>query len=243
MKSSVPSYAGAAAFLILILSASLCTSCLRTGLVRSITPVERPDVEATKYGTATVRSLYCDIMVEPVDDGLWRSIRNSAAYGKTPDPGSLQRTPPLTAFQVVVKNTLNAPIQLRNTQLSFGPRTMEAQTADGVRDRLKSPSYSGFNLDAIFSFRRLISERDGSEAIDYDRDTVDMKLDFIPPRDSVLTIIVFERMPVSSRTFKLRFVIAAMGNLKTIDFDFIRDEHREGKTKEQYKKDRAADAE
>jgi hypothetical protein len=131
---------------------------------------------------------------------------------------------------------------LQKAQLCFGPHTMDAMTAVGVRDRLKSSPYSGFNLDAILSFRRLISEPDLNEAIDYDRDTIDMKLDFIPPRDSVMTIIAFEKMPVASRKFKLRLVIAAMGNLKTIDFDFARDEYRTGKkeNREQYKKERAA---
>jgi hypothetical protein len=242
IKSMIPSYAGAAALLMLLLPASLCVFCLRPGLVHVITPVERPDVETTKYGTALIRSLYCDIMVEPVDAGLWRSIRNSRVYGKIPDPGSLRRTPPLTAFQVVVKNTVNAPIQLQKAQLCSGPHTMDAMTAVGVRDRLKSSPYSGFNLDTILSFRRLISEPDLNEAIDYDRDTIDMKLDFIPPRDSVMTIIAFEKMPVASRKFKLKLVIAAMGNLKTIDFDFARDEYRTGKkeNREQYKKERAA---
>ena len=242
MKSSIPSYARAAALLILILPASLCISCLRPGLVHVITPVERSEVEITKYGTALIRSLYCDIMVEPVNAGLWRSIRNSEAYGKAPDPGILQATPPLTAFQVVVKNTVNAPIQLKKAQLCFGPHTMDAVTSGGLRGRLKSSSYSGFNPGAMLSFRRLISEWDLTEAIDYDRDTLDMKLDFIPPRDSILTIIAFERIPAASRRFKLRFVIAAMGNLKTIDFDFIRHEYHTGKTNssEQYKKERAA---
>jgi hypothetical protein len=240
MKSSMISYASRAALLMLILYATVCASCLRHGLVHAITPVERPDVETTRYGTAMIRSLYCDIMVEPVDAGLWRAVRKSNSYGTNPHPGTLQRTPPLIAFQVVVKNTVNAPIRLQNVQLCLGSRTIDALTADGVRDRLKSSSYSGFNLDALFSSRRLISEPVLHEAIDYDRDTIDMSLDFIPPRDSVLTIRAFERPPVASRAFRLRFVIAAMGSLKTIDFDFTRDEHRTRKTnsREQYKKER-----
>lgn len=235
-------YAGAAALLMMIVAASLCTSCLSPGLVHTITPVERPDVETTRYGTALIRSLYCDIVAEPLDKRSWRKIRSSRAYGKTLDPGSFQRTPPLTAFQAVIKNTVNAPIQLKKAQLCFGPHTVDALNADSLRYRLRSSSYSGFNLDAIPSLRRLISEWDLTEDIDYDRDTIDMKLDFIPPRDSILTIIPFERMPVASRTFKLRLVIAAMGSAKTIDFDFTRDEYRteDRKSGRQDKKDRHA---
>jgi len=225
----------------LILPVTLCISCLRPGLVHIIAPVERSDVETTKYGTAIIRSLYCDIMVEPVDSELWRALRKSEAYGKTPERGILQRTPALTAFQVVVKNTLNAPIQLKKAQLCFGPHTADAMTSGGIRERLKSPSYSGYNFGAMLSYRRLISEWDSMGIIDYDRDTIGMKLDFIPPRDAVLTIIAFERIPVESRKFKLRLVITAMGNLKTIDFDFTRYEYRTGKAniREKYKKERA----
>lgn len=228
MKTSITTISGAAVIMIIILPLMTCLSCIRTGLMHEIKPTDRADVETTKYGTAIIRSIYCDIFVEAVDAILWRNIRNSDAYGKTPQPGILQRNPPLVAFQAIVKNTLNAPIQLKKAQLIFSSGAMNAITVTGIGKQLNSPSYSGFNFSAMLSFRRLISEWDYMKNVDYDRDTIDLKLNFVPPRDTVLTIIAFERIPVEVRTFKLQFMIEAMGNIKTIDFDFARHEYRAG---------------
>ena len=245
MKISITSISSAAAIMTIILPLMNCLSCLQPGILHDFRPAERADVETTKYGSALIRSIYCDIMVESVDEALWRGLRSSHAYGKTPQQGILQRIPPITAFQVVLKNTVNAPIQLKKAQLCLGADAVDAMTITGIGARLKSPSYSGFNFGAMLSFRRLISEWDSMKNIDYDRDAIDMKLSFVPPRDAVLTIIAFERIPVEARSFKLRFMIAAMGNIKTIDFDFTRREYRTGEKDDSKKsrKESAADDE
>jgi hypothetical protein len=228
MKISITSISSAAAIMTIILPLMNYLSCLQPGILHDVRPAERTDVEITIYGSALIRSIYCDIMVEPVDEALWSSLRSSQAYGKTPQQGILQRIPSITAFQVILKNTVNAPIQLKKAQLCIGAITVDAMTINEIGARLKSPSYSGFNFGAMLSYRRFISEWDPMKNIDYDRDTIDMKLGFVPPRDAVLTIVAFERIPVEARSFKLRFMITAMGNIKTIDLDFTRREYHTG---------------
>jgi hypothetical protein len=241
MRTSIKSISGPAISVLMFLMLVNCLSCLRTGILHDIRPAERADVETTKYGTALIRSIYCDISVEPVDEALWLSIRSSDAYGRTPQQGILLRNPPLVAFQIIMKNTLNAPIQLKKARICFGSVAVDAMNVAGIAERLNSPSYSGFNFSEMLSLRRLISEWDYMKNIVYDRDTIGLKLNYVPPRDTVLTMIAFERIPVEVRKFKLQIMIAAMGNIKTVDFDFNRHEYRTGE-KDDSKKNRKESA-
>ncbi|OHD66047.1 MAG: hypothetical protein A2176_09820 [Spirochaetes bacterium RBG_13_51_14] len=206
---------------------ALCLSCLtRRELVRVTRPAERSDIDIIKSGSALIRSLYCDITAEAVDDALWRKLRTARAYSLVPGSAARQRIPPLTAFHVMVKNTAPTPIRIEKAQVRYGAVARDALAADEIAGRLKSPSYSVYNFCALLSPRRLLEEKDAAGNIDYDRDTISSKLDFVPPNDTVLKLIVFDRIPVEAGTFKLLIRITASGREKIIDFDFTGRDYR-----------------
>lgn len=191
-----------------------------------IMPAGRPDTEIIGTASALIRNIYCDIRVDPVDSALWRRLLSSSAYAGAALPGARQRIPPVTAFLVTVKSTVRSPLRMENTLIRHGATEAGAITAEEMKARFSSASYSRLRFDNMSAFRRILNENDPPDTLDYDRDTISLRLDFIPPNDSVLKIIVFERIPAEVRKFKLRFIINAMGINKTIDFDFIRREYR-----------------
>ncbi len=231
MKSSpMPSInIAAAAALLMILPHTL--SCgQRNSLVREILPTENIAVDILHARAARVRSVYCEITVEPADDGRWKDLMKTAAYHR---PGSRlvsQRRPPLTAFLVLLKNSVNAPIRIEKTQILVRGDVMDALRADGLGARFRSPAYGWCDFGRLLSIRRMVGEHETLKRIDIDRDTIETRLDFIPPQDSVFTVVAFETIPAHIRRFKLSFTIAALGGTREVSIDFTRHEYRAAKT-------------
>jgi hypothetical protein len=198
------------------------------GMRHETRATERTDLEITKSGAPLVRSIYCDILVQPVDDGLWRKLAMSSAYSSKWKPGLSRRVPPLTAFMVIVTNTVNAPILLEKTELRYGGAVLAELSPAAIGARFRSAAFSIYDFKRLLSFRRIVTGRYAASRVDYDRDTIEEKIDFIPPRDSVIRLVAFEKIPVEARSFRLNFMISAMGTSKQIDFDFTRHEYREG---------------
>ncbi len=220
--------------MILFMCLQICPSCRPgNGLVQETVPAESAMVDLLHARTGRIRSIYCDILVEPVDGDRWGQLMRTRVYRKPGRPPLFRRPPPVTAFLVVLKNTVNAPLRLENVQVISDGMSMDALTADRISARFKSPSYAWCDFGRMLTFRRLVEEPRSMKRIDFDRDTIDMKLDFVPPRDSVIRVIAFERMPVEIRRFKLRFSVAAMGSVREIAVEFTRNEYRDNKKKKQ----------
>lgn len=162
--------------------AALLSCQPRNGLVQETLPAESAVVDIMGAKTARVRSIYCDIMVEPLDAAGWDRLAKASVYRNTRRRPAFRRTPPLTAFLVILKNTVNAPIRLEKTHLLTAGSSMEALTAERIGTRFRSPAYSWWDFGRMLSLRRLAAEPESLQRIDIDRDTIGTKLDFIPPR-------------------------------------------------------------
>ncbi|MBP7739047.1 MAG: hypothetical protein KA369_23970 [Spirochaetes bacterium] len=231
MKSSPMQWIHSAAAAALILVLPLTLSCgQRSSLVREILPTENIAVDILQARAARVRSIYCEITVEPVDEARWKDLMKAAAYRKPGPQMALQRTPTLSAFLVLLKNTLNAPLRIEKAQIVAGDAVMEALRADGLGARFRSPAYGWCDFDRLLSIRRMTGEQEALYKIDIDRDTIETRLDFIPPRDTVLAVMAFEKIPPGIRRFKLRFSIAALGGTREVLIDFTRREYRAADT-------------
>ncbi len=227
MKPSPTKHAPAIAATVVITAALL--SCQpRNGLIQETLPAESAIVDIMGTKTARVRSIYCDIMVEPLDTAGWDRIAKASVYRKKGRRHVFRRRPPLTAFFVILKNTVNAPIRLEKAQILIDGGRMEALTAEHISARFRSPAYSWCDFGRMLSLRRLVVEPESLKRIDFDRDTIAARLDFIPPQDHIITIIAFDRMPVEIRKYKLGFTIAAMGTVREIAVEFNRNEYRGG---------------
>lgn len=211
----------------LFMTLSVFLTCLpRQGLVQVIMPVNRPDTEITGMASALIRSIYCDIRVDPVDDALWRRINSSDVYTGPGQAGRRQRIPPVAAFLVTIKSTVHAPIRLDNALIRYGSTETAAMTAGEMNARFTSAAYSRYRFDRMFAFRRILDEIDPPGLPDFDRDTIALMLDFIPPDDSVVKIVAFDTIPGGVGEFTLRLMISAMGSRKNIDFYFLRRDYR-----------------
>jgi hypothetical protein len=225
MKSLPTTRAVALATSVMIMTALL--SCQpRNGLVQETLPAESAVVDIMGTKTARVRSIYCDIMVEPLDAAGWGRLAKASVYRKNLRRPVFRRTPPLTAFLVILKNTVNAPIRLEKAHILGAGSGMEALTAERISTRFRSTAYSWWDFGRMLSLRRLVTEPESLKKIDIDGDTIETKLDFIPPQDHVITIIAFDRLPVEIRKYKLGFSVAAMGTVREITIEFNRNEYR-----------------
>lgn len=197
-------------------------------LVRLTSAVERPDIEMTADGSALIRSVFCDIMVEPVDAALWDKLGKTSSYTKKPARGARRRIPPVAAFHVIIKSTIGAPLRLVTARIVSGGTARERLTIDAISGRLKSPAYSAYDFRGLLAFRRLIADKDSSRRIDYDLETMASTFDFIPPYDTVVTTLMFERPPPGDERLRLTLELSASGNGKSVSCDFVSRDYRAG---------------
>lgn len=210
-----------------IMPPSLLVSCMPGHVImRDIIPSESAETATTRGGAALVRSIYCDVTAAPVDGDMWASLRSYGSFARKPAPCIRQRVPPVTAFLVVVKSTINAPLTLKGARLVCGESGRGALTAERLARMLRSPAYAGIDVRGLLSPRRIIREVGEAETTDLDRDTIELKLDFVPPRDAVTRVIAFEKVPAEARAITLRLTIGALATEKTLDINFVKREYR-----------------
>ncbi len=228
--------AGPASIRMTLLSAALTTALLLTAgaacgpraLERFTLPVDRAAVEITADGTSLMRSVYCDISVAPIEGPAWhRLLRRGACSGPAGRAVDVP-IPPLTLFHVIVRSTVNLPVRVERAELRYDEGTISSLGVKEMRDRFSSSSYSACDPAILLSFRRLLEEHTSPGAIDYRRDTIESKLDFIPPYDYVAGVVAFERIPHREKRFILRFLIESAGKKRNVDFHFERIERRAG---------------
>ena len=206
---------------------ALLLSCLPgERLVHLVRPVERTDVEITADGGALIRSVLCDVTIEPADAALWDRLAKTAAYGKKPAPGARRRVPPLAAFHLIIKSTVGSPLRLERSRISYGDGAGDSLERGAVARRLASPAYSYYNFAGLLSYRRLTRERDSCRWIDYDRETLASTLDFIPPGDTVVTMMLLERPSAGQERFRLTLEFSSAGNRRAVSCDFTARDYR-----------------
>lgn len=202
-------------------------ACLRhQAIEHSVRAVERPEVEITGSGSALIRSSSCDVIMEPMDRLLWSVLLRSDAYTRHPDREMSRRLPPLTFVHVIIRNTSASPLTVSSALVRFGNRTLPSLTALDLGRILASPAYSFLDFNSLLSFRRLMEARDSAALINYDTDTVGSLFPFIPPEDTALTLLAFDRIPSDIQSWRVSLTVKAGRNIKNIDFDFLRHEER-----------------
>jgi hypothetical protein len=201
----------------ILLLCALALSCVPTSLERFSRPLDRPGVEITEEGPALVRSVYCDIAVEHLGEDSLRRRLGQTREGRRCVSGRLA---PLVVFRVIIRSTVDMPLRVERTELVHAGGVAVSLDADALGARLSPHRGSECDPGALRIFRRLLEERDSWSATTPDGDTVESRLDFIPPRDAVEGLIVFDRIPTSSRRFTLRFTINATGRTRNVEIPF-----------------------
>lgn len=177
---------------------------------------ERGDVDIVGNRGGLIRTVYCDIYMENLRRDLWRKVYDSGSYR-----GRGSGMPLEPCFQFIIVNTWNRPIKVEKIGLRYDNEDHEPEFYDYIKD----PGYSGerfaVNLDSMQRYRRLLSDDELIDGIDYDTETVDYRSDFIAPGDKVLFFRFFPVVP-DKKGVKMYITIKYFDIKKIIDFDITR---------------------
>ena len=213
----IPGTAAGRRALTLLLASFAATACAPGALERIYHPADHPGLEITAGGPALVRSVYCDIAVEHLAKGRVEDLLERTAEGRR---CLSARLGPLRFFHVIVRSTVDMPIRVERAEILHDGGVMASLDAGELRRRLGGPGPSRCDPGAVFHRRRLLEERASLSEIDIGRDTVESRLDFIPPRDTVEEIFIFDRIPSAASRFTIRFTIDATGRKRNVDVRF-----------------------
>lgn len=215
-----PSYAG------MFLPVLLLFTCQSSGLLYVTSAEDQADIEITENGSPLIRSVLCDITAEPVDRAMWQKILKSSAYAARYSSSVPQRIPPLLFFHIIIKSTTTLPFKFERAVLRYGKTAMPQLTAGDIKSRLASPAYFSINVPALLTSRRLLAEHDTALKIDYDKETIAVYYDFIPPQDTMIFLIAFDRIQTKVRSYKLMLEMTSSQGKKIIEFHFNRHDYR-----------------
>ncbi|PKL36204.1 MAG: hypothetical protein CVV44_18480 [Spirochaetae bacterium HGW-Spirochaetae-1] len=213
-----------AALILLLAHSFACSS--RPGLEHFDRPEESGKVEVKNDGTAIIRSMHSEIAIRQIQDEEWENLLEFTPFINEKSGFAQYRVPRLKFFMASLKNTSEQPLVLENVSLSYGDVSMDNMDSKRIKDTFKSDIFKFFNFDEIFTPRRLVTEEENLEKINFDTDTIRYELSFIPPSDRLIRIIAFPTLPVTVRSYRINFHLSYTGIKKIIAFDMQRFEYR-----------------
>jgi hypothetical protein len=198
------------------------------GIGRRDSPERNAILDVYSDGRAMIRSVYCEISARQIREAEWNSLLENRMFINAAHRGTAYRVPRLNFFVITVKNTGELPLVMDEIALSFGSEKQALLSPDAIRKGFTSPMYALFNFDEIMRPRRLLPEEYDFKKLDFAEDTVNYRLDFIAPDDTVIRIVAFYFPPVSVRKYQMDFSLKYQGALKRISFTMTRNEFRTG---------------
>lgn len=180
---------------------------------------DRGDVDIVGNRAGLIRTVYCDIYIENLSMDLRQKIFDSDVYR------GIGRGMPLEpCFQFIIANTWNRPLKIENIGLRYDNEDIKPELFDYVKDPGYSEKRFAVNLNSLMQTRRLLSEDELIDEIDYDTETVEYRSDFIAPGDKVLFYRFFPVVP-HRKGVKMYVTIKYFDTKKIIDFDITRFEY------------------
>jgi len=212
--------------IIFILVAANFSCSAHPGLYRETVSLERPDISIEKNRVALIRSVSCDIYIEPFSHNTWKKILKSDVFLNNEKKSFDYRIPELLFFQIIISNTGKQPLTIRNISIRYDSQNSSILRYADLRKRLHSPFYSIFNFKRILSQARLTGDKFLIQNINYDKDTLVYKMNHITPSDSIVQFIAFDKPPSVCKKYKILVELSYAGSIKTFDFDFRLIEYR-----------------
>ncbi len=216
---------------VIILSALisfLLSGCsFRQEIERSIKPKEKYGVEAGKDGYAACRDGTMELSVEPVSDNHWQKLLGFECFKNRKSTSSSWRTPKLLFHHLTIKNTGTGPVRIAGIKIGYGQAEKSAISSGEIKKICKSPAYSMIDFTSLVKSRRILGRDISLNDIDFDRDTIEYRLDFIGGGDLISRMIAFEWIPVEFRTYKITLQLETLGDIKIINLEFNRMEYHE----------------
>lgn len=214
--------------LVLFVFAAASLSCLSSSVIWVTKAEETVFAQLTPGDTALVRSIFCDVSLEPVNEKKLKKLLSFKFYSNGNPLLKSYSIPPFEFMHFVVKNTGKHPLTIEEAYVEAGNRVMQSLTCDDIAKKYPYKRYEIFNFKNLFAMRRLIAEKQNILGIDYSRQTIDVRFNFIAPGDRVVFMRTFDWVPLSFDTFTVVLVVKSAGFARKISFNLKRECYRKG---------------
>ena len=196
-----------------------CLSCSHGLIERSETAVPDIYVSTGRLGKAVIKNAYTELSIRRVSEKEIKQILSNKAFASD----STCRIPRLLFFMLTIKNTGEFPLFFTGGSVLYGKIRHSAVEPEKFRQKFTSPMYDSFNFDKLTAARRVISP---DIEFDFPADTINYKLDFILPDETVVRVMAFDYPPPAVTGYRLEFVFRTRNLPRTIGFNMKRFEYR-----------------
>ncbi len=183
--------------------------------------VERADVEIVQGRAGLIRTLYCDVYLEHVDNENWSMIKRNSIF-----KGAGTGNPIDPCFHFIIINTWDKPFEIDKIEAFYKNELIRVEEYNFIKDEKYKDSRYAVSISSLMKKRRLLTERDVLRDIDFENDTVEYRLGFIAPGDRVSLFSFFPNIP-AGKSSKIRVTIKYHDLKKVIDFDMGRFDYNE----------------
>jgi len=181
--------------------------------------MERGDVDIVGGRAGLIRTVYCDIYIENLSREQRSSVYDSDVYR-----GRGKGFPLEPCFQFIVSNTWSRPLKIDKISIRYDSVDRTPEFYSYIKDRDYPEKRFAVDLNSMQKYRRLLTDDELIDEIDYDSETVEYRSDFIAPGDKILFYRFFPVVP-HSKGVRVYITIKYFEMKKIIDFDITRFEY------------------
>jgi hypothetical protein len=203
---------------LLIMQFVSCTGTDNTLFYRA---VERGDVDIVHGRAGLIRTVYCDIYIEHVNDEGWKHLKEFEFFR-----GKGKGNPGPVCFHFIIVNTWNKPFQIDKVEAIYDATVVQSEDFTFIKDKGYLWNRYSVSLASLMKKRRILSDDNLLKEIDFKNDTAEYRLDFIAPGDRISFFRFFSWFP-AGKSSKVRISIKYFDMKKVIDFDIGRFEYNE----------------
>ena len=214
----------------LIITAALLLflSCSGGDKVMIYRAAERADVDILRSRVGLIRTVYCDIYIEYVDNQSWKYLKEFNAF-----KGNGWGNPVDPCFHFIIVNTWNKPFVIDKVESSYKGEIIPAEDYSFIKDKSYRENRYGVNISTLLKNRRIYSDKIVVKDIDFESETTEYRLNFIAPGDRVSFFRFFQRIP-AGKSSKIRVGIKYFDIKKVIDFDIGHFEYKETENQDDF---------
>jgi hypothetical protein len=198
---------------IILLMIIVFISCSGTEKITFYRAANRADIEIIKGKVGLIRTIYCDIYIEHIDNNTWQHIKKYNTF-----KGKGTESPSDPCFHFIVENTWNKPIVIDKIEILNKDNISPSEDYSFIKDMHYLEKRYAINISSLLKNRRILSEHILVKDIDFEEDAALYKLYFIAPGDKVSFFKFFSSQP-SGKLSKIRVSIKYSELKKVIDFD------------------------
>lgn len=181
---------------------------------------ERADVDIIGGRAGLIRTLYCDLYIEYVDNEGWDYLKSFSQF-----KGNGGGYPVDPCFHFVIVNTWNKPFIIDKVEVVYNDESIQSEDFSFIKDKSYLDNRYSVSISSLLKKRRILSDKELFRFIDFENSAVEYRLNFIAPGDRISFFSFFKSVP-SGKLSKIRVTIKYLEVKKVIDFDIGRFEYK-----------------